>query len=99
VVNLTGATPSANLQPATATNRPPLVGRLQAKLTKTAKFITVPSNRKKRFAHAKLATGNILRVTVRLWFVLSDLTMAKGANLTGIKNVGVNASQLDKLAG
>jgi hypothetical protein len=105
VGNLTGATPSASLQPANALNiHPPLAGKSQVKLTKTAHLSTLPFERKKQSAHARLATGNTPRVTVLHLSALCGSMMAKVARavkvmLTGIKNIGVNASQLDKLAG
>jgi hypothetical protein len=105
VANQTGATPSASLQPANALNiRPPLAGKSQVRLTKRAHLSTLPFERKKQSAHARLATGNTPRVTVLHLSALCGSMTAKVARvvkvmLTGIKNAGVNASQLDKLAG
>jgi hypothetical protein len=105
VANLTGATPSASLQPANVLNiRPRLAGKSQVRLTKMAHLSMLPFERKKRFAPAKLATGNTPRVTVPHLFALCGSMMAKVARavrvrLTGIKNIGANASPLDKLAG
>src|SRR4028119_747723 len=58
VENQTGATLSASFQFVTALNiRPPLAGKLQARLTKTAKFTKLPFERKKQSAPGKIATG------------------------------------------
>src|SRR6476469_747149 len=98
VENQTGATPSASLQPANALNiRPPLAGKSQVRLTKTAHLSTLPFERKKQSAHARLATGNIPRVTVLHLSASCALTMAKAVaggrrkNLLGIKSVGISA--------
>jgi hypothetical protein len=99
VANLTGAISSASFQSATATNRPLLVGKLQVRLTKTAKFTTLPSNRKKQSAPAKLATGNIERVTAPRWFALYVLMMEKVANLNGLNKAGVSVRELGRWAG
>jgi hypothetical protein len=105
VENQTGAISSASCQPASAPNiRPRLAGKSQVKLIKMARLSTLPFERKKQSAHVKLATGNILRVTVPHLSALFGSMMVRGAKavkvrLTGIKNVGVNANPLDKLAG
>src|SRR4028118_1905189 len=58
VENQTGATPSASCQPASALNiHPPLAGKSQVRLTKTAHLSTLPSNRKKQSAPDRLVTG------------------------------------------
>jgi hypothetical protein len=99
VANLTGATPSASFQYATANSHPLRAGKQPRKLTRMAKLTTLPFERKKLSAPARLATGNIPPVMVRPWFVLSDLTTVRVVKLSGIKNAGVKATQLDKLAG
>jgi hypothetical protein len=105
VANLTGATLSASLQPANALNiHLPLAGKSQVRLTKMAHLSTLPFERKKQSVHARLATGNTPRVTVLHLSALFGSMMVRGAKavkvrLTGIKNVGVNANPLDKLAG
>jgi hypothetical protein len=105
VENQTGATPSASCQPASALNiHPLLAGKSQVRLIKRAHLSTLPFERKKQSAHARLATGNILRVTVPHLSALCGSMMVRGAKavkvrLTGIKNIGVNANPLDKLAG
>src|SRR4028118_1675316 len=91
VENQTGATPSASLQPANALNiHPLLAGKSQVRLTKTAHLSTLPFERKKQFADARLATGNTPRVTVLHLSALCGSMMVRVAKavkvmLTGIK--------------
>src|SRR4028119_372018 len=106
VENQTGATLSASFQFVTPLNiRPPLAGKLQARLIKTAKFTTLPFERKKQSAPGKLATGNTPRVTVLHLSALCALTMAKAVaveirkNLLGIKSAGISAKSKIKMGG
>jgi len=90
VANQTGVIPAASVQSATATNRPLLVGKPQARLIKMAKLTTTILQKRKRLAPIKLATRNILLVMVHLWCVLYDSMMVKVASVTGIKSAGVS---------
>jgi hypothetical protein len=100
VANLTGATPSASLQPANALNiRPRLAGKSQARLIKRAHLFTLPFERKKtirprqtRYWEYPARDGSPLVRVVR--FDDGEGRWGAVKNLTGIKNAGVNASKI-----
>jgi len=96
VQNQTGVILAASCQSATPTNHPLLVGKPQARLIKMEKLTTPVLKKRKRLATVKLATGNILVMSL-LWCELCDSMMVKVASLTGIKSAGVRIRS--KLAG